>query len=112
MIVQRNGSAPGKHRYAAPRPTLAEMMASAEDFNRAGTNFLKVDLATALIFVDIALTTNDPAKKLRNRKSARKAYDTVTKQMTKVRPSDRDIGELHANLDRLRSELRRLGEVF
>lgn len=112
MVVRKNGSAPRRPKYAAPRPTLAELKESGEDFNRTMTDFLKVDVSTGLTFTELALTTEDPEKKRRNRKSARRAYDTVTKQMKKVHPSDRDMEELDANLDRLRAELTQLGEVL
>jgi hypothetical protein len=80
--------------------------------HRVGTDFLKVDLETALTFVQVALTTEDLATRERNRKSARGAYDTVLRFTKKLRLSESDVTELKRDLRRLKADLLRLGETF
>ena len=94
------------------KTTVDKQLTLEKQFNRAGTQFLKVDVATALTFAETALGTQDAAKKRRNRKSARKAYDTVVRMAKKVTLSDQDSKELERGLHRLRANLRRLGETF
>lgn len=101
-----------RSRYVAPPPGLAEMLALKKRFNQTGTEFLKVDLSTAMTFVSAAHHTSDPVKRQRNRKAARSAYDTVVRMAKKLSLSDADAEELSKNLGRLRSELVELGEVF
>ncbi|HEX6824431.1 MAG TPA: hypothetical protein VF123_20390 [Candidatus Sulfotelmatobacter sp.] len=109
---------PGKHRpsqkppLTVPKPTLADLQRVEKQFNRAGADFLKVDVATAMTFAETALGTDDPVKKQRNRKSARKAYDTVLRMAKKIALRDADAKELKAGLLELNAKLRRLGETF
>ncbi len=98
--------------FAAKKPTVDELLASGMRLNRAGADFLKVDVQTALTFTRIALQTKDPASRRRNRNSACKAYDTVLRLISKVQLSDSDARILGSNLERLKSELRELGEIF
>lgn len=92
------------------RPTLDSLLASAREMNRAGADFLKVDVSTALTFTQTALSTDDPVKKRRNRKSARKAYDTVVRMAKKIALTDQDAKDLEKGLKRLRADLTQLGE--
>lgn len=112
MRVPKKGPPKKASRYAAPRPTAIEMLALGKQFNQTGTEFLKVDVATALTFASTARLSQDPAKKLRNRKSARLAYDTVTRMIERVTLGASDAAELTANLKRLKAELIELGEAF
>ena len=97
---------------AADNPRFAELQESGKRLNQVTTDFLKVDLETALTFAGIALQADSEAKRTRNRQSARKAYDTVTKLLHNVEPDEGDAEELRSNLQRLKSELEMLGEVF
>ena len=97
---------------AADKPGFGELMEIEKRFNQVSTDFLKVDLETALTFTGIALQTENDVKKKRNQQSARKAYDTILKFLNHVDLEERDAQGLHTNLERLRSELRMLGEVF
>ena len=99
-------------RYIAPKRLAEDLIATRHQFNRAGVDFLKVDLAAALTFSNAALTTDDPAKKQRNRRSARRAYDTIAKMAKKITLSDRDKEEITDSMRHLKSELLQLGEVF
>ena len=102
----------GEPKFSAPRPTFDELLAGREEANRVNTNFLKVDADTALTFTDIALSTEDPVKKRRNVRSARKAYDTVMRLIEKVDLSDSDGRILGAKLLTLKARLEALGEIF
>ena len=98
--------------YAAVKPTFDELLANGRRFNRAGADFLKLDVKTALIFTGIALQTDDSVKRRRNQQSARKAYDSVLKLAKKVQLTDEEIQTLSRTLERLKFELQTLGEVF
>lgn len=112
MRVPKKGPLKRPRCYAAPRPTQDEMLALERECNRTGSDFLKVDLATALTFAENARSSEDAAKRRRNLKSARKAYDTVLKLAQKVTLSNGDAEEIKEKLGKLRSELIELGEVF
>ena len=91
---------------------MDELLATRKRLNRANSDFLKVDVQTALTFTGIALQTTDPVKRQRNQRSARKAYDTVLRLMGKVQLSESDARTLGSGLERLKSELRELGETL
>jgi len=58
------------------------------------------------------MRAEDSVKRLRNRQSSRKAYDTVVRLMSRVDLSDEDTQILARKLKRLKSELESLGEAF
>jgi hypothetical protein len=97
---------------AAASPTLDDLRASREQMNRAGAEFLKIDLETARTFVEIARHPYDDSYKKRNCRSARKAYDTVSKLIDKVHWHARDEVAVKRELRRLKTELEGLGETF
>lgn len=99
-------------RLQVPKPTLEDWLVSAREFNRAGTEFLKVDVATGLMLAKAALSSRDAEKKQRNQKSARKAYDTIVRMLTKVTPTDADAQQLNDGLHQLKADLVQLGEIF
>jgi hypothetical protein len=98
--------------HPARKPTVDELLATRDRMNRARADFLKVDLETALTFVKIAHTTDDEFRKERNCRAARKAYETVVRLQKKVDLTTNDGLALKRGLDRLKSELERLGETF
>jgi hypothetical protein len=53
-------------RLQGPKPTQKEMLALARQFNRTGTQFLKVDVATGLTFAKAARDSQDAENKRRN----------------------------------------------
>jgi hypothetical protein len=112
MRVPEKSRSPRTPRLTVPKPTVADLEKTERQLNRAGTDFLKVDAATALTFSQNALTADDPSKKARNQKSARKAYDTILRMSNKVALTDRDAEELRAALQQLKANLVKLGEVF
>lgn len=95
-----------------PKPTLQQWLATEREFNRAGTEFLKVDAATGLTLARSALSTGNAEKKRRNQKSARKAYDTILRLLKKVTPTDADARQLNEDLHELKDDLIELGENF
>ena len=97
---------------AAVKPTVDEFIASRERMNRASTEFLKIDLETALTFLRIARQTTDGVRKRRNLSSARRAYETVLKLTKKIDLALEDRRIVVGGLERLRSELEHMGEVF
>ena len=101
-----------KPRLTVPKPTVADLVDTAQQFNRAGTDFLKVDVATALTFSETALATDDPDKRQRNQKSARKAYDTIVRMAQKITLQKEDARQLKEALHQLQANLVRLGESF
>ncbi len=98
--------------HAAEKPTVDEILSSRARVNQASTEFLKIDVETALTFVKIAQRTRDEVRKQRNRRAARKAYETVIKFMERVELRTEDMRILARGLKQLRSELQSLGEEF
>ena len=98
--------------YQAPKPTIDQLLDVGKDFNRVSTDFLRVDVATALTFSGIALQTDDAVKRQRNRRAARRAYDTIRRFAKHVTLASDDAQMLASDLARLKSELQTLGEVF
>jgi hypothetical protein len=98
--------------YAALKPTVNELLLSLGELNRTSAEFLKTDVETALTFSSIALQTEDLSKRQRNRRNARKGYDTILRLARRVRLSTDDEQFLSEKMGRLKSELQRLGEVF
>jgi hypothetical protein len=111
--VRAQGSAPAKqHGHAAPKPTVNDLLTSKSRANRASIEFLKVDLQTALTFAALASNTKDPAKKARNQRAARKAYDTILRLIDRVALTEDEASFFQQNLFRLKRELMDLGEVL
>lgn len=84
----------------------------ADDLNKTGVDFLKLDVEVGLTFSGIALQTHDSEKRVRNLRAARKAYDNVLRLMDKVTLTKDDAKSLARNLFRLKCELVMLGDVF
>lgn len=97
---------------ARPRPTVDEKLAALARHNKACVDFLKTDVAAGLTFAETARTARTSSKRERNRHSARRAYDTVTKLIGRVTLTEFDAKILGRDLARLKSELRGLGESF
>jgi hypothetical protein len=99
--------------FAAKKPTVDELLAAGAQLNRTSTDFLKVDLQTALTFSGIALqSADDPVKRQRNRKNARRGYDMIVRLVEKVSLTDDDVQYMTRNLHRLKTDLQQLGETF
>ncbi len=98
--------------YAAPRPTVDELLAARERLNRAGVEFLKIDLETALTFVHIARQARDESRRKHACSAARKAYDTISNLLPRVHLSNSDSQVASRRLAQLKAELQSLGESF
>lgn len=98
---------------AARKPGGEDILEAEAQVNRASTDFLKIDLQTALTFSGIALESdNNEEKRQRNQRSARRGYDTIVRLSKKVNLSASDARSMSRNMARLKSELRQLGETF
>jgi septal ring factor EnvC (AmiA/AmiB activator) len=104
---------PPEPAYRTRKPTFDELVASRNELNRTGADFLKTDMATALMFSGMAMqATDDPVKRERTQRNARKAYDAILRLREKIKLSEKDAYWLQNNLYRLKSELEQLGEKF
>lgn len=111
--VRTHGSAPRKqHGHAAPKPTMDDLLASQSRANRASTDFLKLDLQTALTFTGLASNAEDRVKRERNQRAARKAYETIVHLIDRVTLTEDQARFFEENLSRLKRELIDLGEVL
>lgn len=110
--VRARSAAAKQHGHAARRSTLDDLLASKSRVNKANTEFLRLDLQTALTFTGLALNTDDPAKKDRNQRAARRAYDTILRFMQRVTLTEDEARFFEENLPRLKGELITLGEVL
>ncbi len=109
VSARKQPSDPG---HAAPKPTVDELLASVTRHNKTGTDFLKADLEAALTFTDIAGTAEDSEDRERNRRAARRAYDTIVRLINKVELNREDANAMGSKLARLKSNLSGMGEVF
>jgi hypothetical protein len=81
---------------------------------RSGAEFIMADIELAFTFLEVARTSREPGTAVRNRKNARRAYETV------VRLLPRSVGgfsvpeqmALHRKLEELKSRLKHLGDSF
>jgi hypothetical protein len=80
--------------------------------NKIGAEFLLIDSEIALTFSGLALGSRDPEKRNIRTRTARKAYDTITHLRKGIKLTDAEQSKLDANLNRLKSELRTLGQTF
>jgi hypothetical protein len=81
-----------------------------KQLNATNADFLRIDVETALTFTRLALGTDNPEKKERNCKNARKAYDTILSLRRSVTFTPRQETYMREMLNRLRDELKSLGE--
>jgi len=79
--------------------------------NRIRADFLLIDSEIALTFAGMALHANDPEKRRRTTQTAQKAYDTIMRMREHVDLGPVERKKLDANLQRLKAELRTLGQT-
>ena len=91
---------------------MEQFSATREGMNRTSAEFLKLDVQTGLTFSSTALTADNEEKKERNRKAARKAYDTVLRLGKKIELTNAEKRLLNRGLKKLRGELTALGEAI
>jgi hypothetical protein len=93
-------------RASVPRRWLTERT------NRLGAEFLQIDSEAALTFSGLALEASDEGKRRRATQAVRKAYDTIMRLRKGIKLTDAQNDKLDTNLQRLKSELKSLGERF
>jgi hypothetical protein len=98
--------------FAAAKPTMDRLLAVNAEIHRTSVEFLKTDVQTALTFSGIALESDDDIKRRRNQKYARRSYDSIVRFLTKIPINEIDAEFLSSRLERLKSELEKLGESF
>ncbi len=85
----------------------------AKSANGARLKALMADLAAGLGFAKLASErAADSAKRERNRRNARKAYDTVVKFAKNVTLASTEERALNDGLAKLKSALEQLGDTF
>jgi hypothetical protein len=82
------------------------------DLNQTRTEFLITELSLGLTFAGIALGSNDEAKRKRNCKNARTAYDAILRFIGQVTLTPADSKRLKNGMELLKSQLQALGETF
>lgn len=92
--------------------TISELLASRERMNRASSDFLKVDLKTALMFTASASQYRDRLSSGRNRQAARRSYEVLLHLIPRVQLSVEDSEIISRGMRRLKAELQALGEAF
>ncbi len=80
--------------------------------NELRAKFLQVDSEIALTFSSLATTARDPEMKRQRAQTARKAYADIMRLKGGTDLSDAQKHKLEANLERLKHELRNLGQRF
>ena len=82
-----------------------------QDFESNMIGFLMTELDLASTFIKIAKSDGEE-KTVRNRKNARKAYDTVVYFLGKGAIPQEEEAEIRVKLAPLKSDLQSLGEAF
>src|SRR5262252_7420251 len=86
----------------APQALAEQLSATGKQLNATTADFLKVDVETALTFCGLALETDNQEKKHRNRKNARRAYDTILRLWNNVTFAPAEEGYIHERMSRLK----------
>jgi hypothetical protein len=86
----------------------------ADDWRRAGAEFIITDLGLAFTFLEIARTSRVTATVRRNQKNARTAYDAVLRFLPRSLPalSTSERKSIEEKLRELKNRLEQLGENF
>jgi hypothetical protein len=84
----------------------------AESYHRATLSFVHTEFDTAETFADIARSSKDATKTERNRKNARKGYDTALRFLATIVVGPDEMPGVQQRLDEVRGKLRALGETF
>jgi len=82
------------------------------DSNRAGVEFLLVDLDTALIFMDVAATSEVQETVDRNHTNAHNAYNTVLHLLQNLKPDAEQRSALDGKMNLLKARLEAVGHQF
>lgn len=90
-----------KRRSVHASPTAQANDDLAFRFNRTKVEFLNTEIEAARTFLDIALSTRDPASKKRNVHRARRAYAIIQRGLQLVTLTDGEAQFVHQNLKSL-----------
>ena len=93
-------------------PVVNKLNATGRQLNSTSADFLKIDAETARTFAGLALETDNVEKKDRNRKNARKAYDTILHLWDSVTFTSAEEAYMKETMEHLKLELTQLGEKF
>ena len=85
---------------------------SVETAKAKTVDFVRIELDTAETFADIALGASDEDKKERNRRNARKGFDTALHFLATVAPTPEEQEVITARIASVKSKLEKLGEKF
>jgi hypothetical protein len=101
-----------QRRPLRTKALTTQLTDTGQQLNATNADFLIIDVETALTFTQLALETDNQEKKVRNRKNARKAYDTILHLWDNVTFTPTQEGHMHEMIGRLKSDLELLGEKF
>jgi hypothetical protein len=84
----------------------------AKSFSSSGAAFLFVEVQTGLAFAKFALSGTGKSRERieRNRKNARRAYDSLLRFRQRVSLSDNEVARLEAGIQELKAALQALGD--
>ena len=80
-----------------------------ERTNKLGAEFPQIDSEIALTFTSLALAARNNETRRRTTETARKAYNAIMRLRKSIKLTDAQSVQLDTNLQRLKSELQRLG---
>ena len=99
-------------RLGEPYAAAEGLSETGQQLNATNADFLRIDVETALTFSQMALETDNPEKRDRNRRNARKAYDTITHLRGKVVFTAAQEEHMNEKTEHLKRDLTKLGEKF
>ena len=100
------------HPFLRTSILTQQLTTTGQQSNAMNAEFLRIDVETALTFSGLALQTNNKEKLLRNRRNARRAYDTILRLWHRVTFTPSEEGYMHEMMGRLKNDLELLGERF
>jgi hypothetical protein len=90
--------------------TTGPFAEEAADFQDAVIRFLNTEADVGLTLASLAAESRDAKKRLRNRRNARKAYDSALRYFDKAAPTDAELKVVQQKMATLRELLKSLGE--
>lgn len=82
------------------------------EMNRTKIDLIKTDLEASMTFATIARESSDTEKTLRNRRNARKGYDSIMHFAATASLTPEDEKQVNEKLGRLKTALVALGDRF
>jgi hypothetical protein len=82
----------------------------AAKFHARAINFLNTEADVGLNLAHFAAESRDAKKRVRNRRIAREAYDTVLRYLDRAAPTDEELKAVQQKVSTLRELLKSLGE--